>query len=222
VTPAWILDSLGAAMVVIAEVSVAQLITARARASRDASIAVSQLLTGIAVTGILVPGLHTLPNIVWAAVFAVLTAWLAWRQWRENRGRADAAVARGHYAPHLVHAAAAVYLFAALAAPAAAGSGTGGMSGMAWGATSGLPTLRVPTLAMVFALLLIAATVHDLNRQAAADGYFQVAGRRPAAAGAALAVAEPAAERLLLSPGVAKGCQVTISVIMAFTLILLI
>ena len=230
-TPAWTLGIFAAMMVLVAEVSAGQLMIARAwtrRGGADAGIAVFRLLTGIAMAGILVPGLSILPNAVWEAAFAVVTAWFAWCLWRENRGRGAAAVAHGPYAPHLVQSAAMLYMFAALAGPSAAGSsGTGGMSGMEWGSSGGLPTLHAPTLALIFALLLIALTIHDLNRQADADGYFQVAGRPPGPAGTALAAAAagPAAstaERLLLSPAVVKGCQVAISVTMAFVLIIMI
>ena len=230
-TPAWILGIFAAMMVLVAEVSAGQLVLARAwtrRGGAGAGIAVFRLLTGIAMAGILVPGLSILPNAVWEAAFAVFTAWFAWCLWRENRGRGAAAVAHGPYAPHLVQSAAMLYMFAALTGPSATGSsGTGGMSGMEWGSSGGLPTLHAPTLALIFALLLIALTIHDLNRQADTDGYFQVAGRRPGPAGTALAAAAagPAAytaERLLLSPAVVKGCQVAISVTMAFVLIIMI
>jgi nitrite reductase/ring-hydroxylating ferredoxin subunit len=161
---------------------------------------------GIAMAGILVPGLSALPNAAWDVVFAVMTAWFAWRLWRESRGRGAVGAARGRYAPHLIQSAAMVYLFAALAAPSAAGSGTpmpgmGGMPGMAGGSPGGLPTLRASTLALIFALLLIAFTVLDLDRRA----------------GAAYT-----AGRLVLSPAVVKGCQVAIGVTMAFILIIMI
>jgi hypothetical protein len=209
-------------MILVAEVSAGQLLIARAwtrRVGVGAGIAVSQVLTGIAMAGILVPGLSTLPNAAWEVVFAVMAAWFAWCLWRERRGRA-AAVARGHYAPHLVYSAAMLYLFAALAGPSAAGSGisvsgTGGMSGMEGGSSGGMPTLHASTLALIFALLLIACTVHDLDRPAGVDGYFHVVGRRSLPAGST-------AERLLLSPAVVKGCQVTIGVTMAFILIIMI
>jgi hypothetical protein len=226
-TPAWILETFAAMMVLVAEVSAGQVVIARAwtRRGAGAGIAVSQLLMGIAMTGILVSGLSILPNAVWEVVFAVMTAWFAWCLWRENRGRAAASVAHGHYAPHLVHSAAMLYLFAAMAGPSAAGPG--GMSGMAWGSARGMPTLHAPVLALIFALLLIAFTVHDLDRQAGVDGYYHAVGRPLVPAGSALAAAaaEPvayAAERLLLSPAVVKGCQVTIGVTMAFILIILI
>jgi Domain of unknown function (DUF5134) len=230
-TPAWILGIFAAMMVLVAEVSAGQLVIAQAWARRGgagAGTAVFRLLTGIAMAGILVPGLSILPNAVWEAAFAVVTTWFAWCLWRENRGRGAPAVAHGPYVPHLVQSAAMLYMFAALAGPPTAGSsGTGGMSGMEWRSSGGLPALHAPTLALIFALLLIALTIHDLNRQADADGYFQVAGRRPIPAGTALApaAAGPAAytaQRLLLSPAVVKGCQVAISVTMAFVLIIMI
>jgi hypothetical protein len=219
-TPAWILGIFAAVMLLVAEVSASQLVIARAwtrRGGTNADIAVSQLLMGIAMTGILVPGLSILPNAAWEVIFAVMTAWFAWCLRRESQGRGAAAVAGGHYAPHLVHSAAMLYIFAALAGPS--GSGTGGMSGMSGmaGGSSG----GIPALALIFALLLIAVTIHDLDRPAGADGYFRVVGRRSVPAGSALPAAYTA-ERLLLSPAVAKACQVTIGVTMAFTLIVVI
>ena len=211
-TPAWILEAFAALMVLVAEVSAGQAVIARAwtrRGGAGAGIAVSQLLMGIAMTGILVSGLSILPNAVWEVVFAVMTAWFAWCLWRENRGRAAASVAHGHYAQHLVHSAAMLYLFAAIAGPSAAAPG--GMSGMAWGSADGMPTLHAPMLALIFALLLIAFAVHDLDRQA--ESGVAAAGAGPVAY---------TAERLLLSPAVVKGCQVTIGVTMAFILIILI
>ena len=234
-TPAGILGIFAAIMILVAEVSAGQLVVARAwtrRGGTDADIAVSYLLMGIAMAGILVPGLSTLPNAVWEVVFAVMTAWFAWCLWRESRGRGAGAVAHGHYVPHLVQSAAMLYVFAALPGLSVEGSGvsvsgTGGMSGMGGGSSGGTPTLHASTLALIFALLLIAFTVHDLDRPAGVDGYFRVVGRRSVPAGSALAAAAagPAAytaQRLLLSPAVAKGCQVAIGVTMAFILIVII
>jgi Domain of unknown function (DUF5134) len=233
-TPAGIPEIFAAIMILVAEVSAGQLVVARAwtrRGGTDADIAVSYLLMGIAMAGILVPGLSTLPNAVWEVVFAVMTAWFAWCLWRESRGRGATAVAHGHYVPYLVQSAAMLYV-AALPGLSVEGSGvsvsgTGGMSGMGGGSSGGTPTLHASTLALIFALLLIAFTVHDLDRPAGVDGYFRVVGRRsvPAGSAPAAAAAGPAAftaERLLLSPAVAKGCQVAIGVTMAFILIVII
>jgi Domain of unknown function (DUF5134) len=229
-TPTWILEILAAVMIIVAEISAGQLAAARAwtrRGGTDAGIAVSHLLMGIAMAGILVPALSVLPSAAWEAVFAVLTFWFAWCLWRESRGRGAATVARGDYPPYLVHSAAMLYVFATLG-PSGESSGMS-MAGM--GAMSGMAASGgMPTLALIFALLLIAFTVHDLDRPAGVDGYFHVVGRRYVPGGPALAVAGsgsasgavPVAERLLLSPAVVKGCQVLIGVTMAFILIVMI
>jgi hypothetical protein len=236
-TPAWILEIFAAVMLLVAEVSAGQLVTARGWTKRDiadADIAASRLLAGIAMAGILVPGLRILPDTAWAVAFAVMTAWLAWQLWRESGGRA-AAAGRGHYAPPLVQSAAMLYMFAALAPPSL--PGTGAMSGMAGYSSSGLPTLHARALALIFTLLLVAFAVHDLDRRAGVDGYLRAAARPLVPAGSALAAAGPAsgagpgtesapqagaAARLLLSPAVVKGCQVATGVSMAFTLIMMI
>jgi len=187
--PGWILDIFAAIMLLVAAVSAGQLAVARAwtRAGvRDADIAGSHLLMGIAMAGTLVASLSTLPNAAWEVIFAVMTAWFAWYLWRETRGHGVTAVASGHHAPHLVHSAAMLYMFAALAGPASGGGS--GMAGTA-GSAGGMQSLHAPTLAFVFALLLIAYTVRDLDRKAGADGYFHVVGRRFTPAGPALATA---------------------------------
>jgi len=215
-TPAWVLEIFAVIMLLVAEVSAGQLAAARAWTRRgDVGIVASRLLTGIAVAGILVPGLSILPDAAWEIVFAVITAWFSWCLWRESRGRGAAAVARGHYAPYLVHSAAVLYLFAALVSQSAASSAMGGMPGMAGGSSGG-----IPALALVFTLLLVAFTVYDLDRRAGVDGHFRVAGRPfvPAGPGPAARTAE----RLLLSPAVVKGCQVATGVTLAFTLIIMI
>jgi hypothetical protein len=190
--PGWILDIFAAIMLLVAAVSAGQLVVARAwtrHGASDADIAGSHLLMGVAMAGMLVAGLSTLPNAAWEAIFAAMTAWFAWSLWREARGRGAGALARGHHAPHLVHSAAMFYAFAALAGPAS--SGGSGMAGMAGGSSSGMQTLKLPTLALVFVLALVAYTVRDLDRRACADGYFHVVGRRFAPAGPALATAGP-------------------------------
>jgi uncharacterized protein DUF5134 len=224
--PTSVLAIFAAVMLLVAEVSAGQLVIGSAGARldiADVGIAGSRLLGGIALAGILVPGLSVLPHAAWTAVFAVMTAWFAWCLWRENRRHGAAALARGRYAPHLVHSAAMLYLFAALAGPALEGStpmpSMPGMPGMAGGTPGGTPTLHAPTLALILSLLLIAFTVHDLDQRAGVDGNFQAAARPPAPAGSALTAA---ATRLLLSPAVSKGCQVATGITVVFILIIMI
>jgi hypothetical protein len=188
--PSWLLDVFAAAMLLVAAVSAAQLAVGYPSrwAHVDADITVSHLLMGIAMAGMLVASLQTLPNVAWEVIFAIMTAWFAWSAWKHAQGRGPGTLAGGHYAPHLVHSAAMLYMFLALAAPAAGGgSGMSGMGGM--GGSGGMQTLRLPVLAFVFVLLLAGYTVRDLDRWAGSDGYFHVLRHGPAPAGPALATA---------------------------------
>jgi opacity protein-like surface antigen len=186
-TPSWILDILAGVMLLVAATSAGRLVVARswAGSAREADIDVAHLLMGIAMAGMLVAGLTTLPNGVWDGVFAVLTAWFGWRVYRESRGEGVRVLADGHRMPHLVHSAAMLYMFAALNAPAATGGG-GGMSGMGASGAS-MPTLSVPVVAFIFALWLSVYVVLDLDRLSgpghAHGSYFAVPALVGAAAG---------------------------------------
>ena len=68
-----------------------------------------------------------------------------------------------------------LYMFLALAAPASGGSGMGGMGG-----GSAMQTLKYPTLAFVFALILVGYTIWDID---------QLSGKRYSRVGASLSLA---------------------------------
>jgi Domain of unknown function (DUF5134) len=164
-TPSWILDLLAGVMLLVAAASASRLVATRpwAGSAGDADIDVAHLLMGIAMAGMLVASLTTLPNGVWDAIFAVLTAWFGWRVYRESRGQGARVLADGHHMPHLVHSAAMLYMFVALTAPAAAGGGAG-MSGMGGSSGLAMQTLNAPVVAFIFILWLGAYVVLDLDR----------------------------------------------------------
>ena len=211
-TPAWILDIFAAIMLVVAAVSAARLVAARpwqpGAIITDTDI--SHLLMGIAMAGMLASSLTTLPNGAWAVVFGVLTAWFGYRVVRDYRASGARALAVGHCAPHLVHSAAMVYMFAAQAAPAAGG----GMAGMG-GTSGGMSTLSYPTLAFLFALILVGYTIWDLD---------QLSGLRRGLAPAVAGVGRSwgVATVTLNSPGTVVGCRIAMGVTMALTLLLVI
>ncbi len=173
-TPALILDILAALMLVVAAVSAARLglATPWRKGAVVTDTDVSHLFMGIAMAGMLVSGLTTLPHGAWEVIFALLTVWFGSRVIRDARSNGVRALAGGHCAPHLVHSAAMLYMFLALAAPVSDGSGTGGMGG-----GTAMQTLKYPTLALVFALILIGYTIWDLD---------QLSGKRYSRAGASL------------------------------------
>jgi hypothetical protein len=219
--PDWLLEILAVIALAVAAMSAGHLAVTRAwihRGAVDADIALFQLLLGIAMAGLLVAGLRTLPNAAWDVIFAVATAWFDWRLWRESRGH-GAAAARGQYALSLLYSAAMLYMFTALAKPSSSASvmpGMTGMPGMVSGSSSG-PSLRAPTLALVLTVVLVAFTVRDVDRPASADGYFH---------GGPTLVEAPAGSAagprtVVLAPAAAKGRRVTLGVIMAFMLIIM-
>jgi Domain of unknown function (DUF5134) len=188
--PTWILDIFAAIMLVVAAVSAARLAAARpwqhgARRAALADIDVAHLLMAIAMAGMLVASLQTLPNGAWSVIFAVITVWFGYRVARDAQVSGVRALAGGHCAPHLIHAAAMLYMFMAFTAPATHGSG--GMGDMSGGMT-GMGTLQLPFLAFLFALLLIGYSIWDLDRLSGpgASGHYSLAAARTAPPGLVL------------------------------------
>jgi hypothetical protein len=178
-TPAWILDLLAALMLVVAAVSAVRLVVARPW--RPGSVIIdtdiAHLLMGIAMAGVLASSLSTLPNVAWEIIFGVMIAWFAFRVVLDARANGVRALAGGHCAPHLVHSGAMLYMFVGMTSSSGA---MAGMPGMSAGSSSML-MLSDPTLAFVFALVLIGYSIWDLD---------QLSGRRYSLASARVPLAE--------------------------------
>jgi hypothetical protein len=252
-TPSWILDVVAAITLAVAAVSAARIVAARPW-RRDGTVIdtdVSHLLMGIAMAGVLAPGLATLPDAGWEIVFAMLTAWFAIRFLRDARADGARALAGRHTAPHLVHSAAMLYMFLAIANNPM--SGTPGMAAMA-GTT--MSTLQYPALAFAFALALAGYGIWDLDqlsgrRYSAASTGLSLVGvplagvpasavletggletggletgglETPPAAAAVVpaAAAAAAASPVLRSPAVTVGCRIVMGVSMVLMLLIMI
>jgi hypothetical protein len=166
--PSWIFDLLAAFMLVVAAVSAARLVAAQPwrHGSVIIDTDIAHLLMAIAMANVLTPGLSTVPNAGWEAIFGVMIVWFAFRVVRDARASGVRALAGGHCAPHLVHSGAMLYMFLGMtpAAGAMAGmAGMAGMPGMSAGSSSML-MLSDPTLALVFALVLIGYSIWDLDQ----------------------------------------------------------
>jgi hypothetical protein len=159
-TPAWIFDLLAALMLVVAAVSASRLVVAKPW--RPGSVIVdtdiAHLLMAIAMAGVLASGLSTLPDVAWEVIFGVMIVWYAFRVMLDVQANGMRALAGGHCAPHLVHSGAMLYMFLAMTS---AGSARG-MDGMSGGSSSLM--LRYPTLAFVFALILIGYSIWDVDQ----------------------------------------------------------
>jgi len=196
-TPGWILDIFAAIMLAVAAISAARL--AAERPWQPGSVVtdtdIAHLLMAIAMAGMLVPSLSTLPAAVWEVIFGVTAAWVGYRVIRDARANGVRALAGGHCAPHLVHSAAMLYMFLALVAPGGRGQG---MSGVGGSPVPGMQSVELPTVAFAFALILAGYTMWDLDQISSRTRRFAMPGF--AVPGAALAgvpasggVAEPAA-----------------------------
>jgi Domain of unknown function (DUF5134) len=211
--PTWILDIFAAIMLAVAAVSAARLVAARPwqQGTRVAlaDIDIAHLLMAIAMAGMLVTSLQTLPNGAWSVIFAVMTAWFGYRVIRDAQVSGVRALAGGHCAPHLIHAVAMLYMFMAFTAPATHGSA--GMGGMA-GGMSGMGTLQLPFLAFVFALLLIGYSIWDLDQLSGpgASGHYSLAVVRTVPTGPVLvaATAGPGAAAVSTSVSGSPGLAV--------------
>jgi hypothetical protein len=218
----WLLEPLALLMLVVAVASTARitalLAAGRSRRAGVRSTAViddaALALMAVATAGMLAPGLRTLPDTAWQAVFAVLTTWFAVRSVRAARARSAGALAAPNCAPHLVHCAAMLYMFLALpAAPGAGRVGPGGsqaggtaMAGMAGPAAPGHSVL-FHVLAVLGALVVVGYCARDVGHLSA---------RRYSLTGAA-----PVTGALLLSQASRVGCRAVMGVTMAVMLVIM-
>jgi hypothetical protein len=224
-TPAWILDAAAAVMLAVAAVSAGRLALARPRrpGSVITEVDMAHLLMAIAMAGMLASSLRTLPDVLWEVTFGLLTALFAFRVAQDMRAAGLRALGGGCCAPHLVHSASMLSMSAAIG-PAA------GMAGM--GAGSGMMTPGHPTMAFLFALILIGYGIWDLDQLS--GGRYRLAGQRLTLAHAGLirtpadpdvtpAIARAAGGpfgRILLSPAAAVGGRIAMGVAMAFLLLI--
>ncbi|HEY1705258.1 MAG TPA: DUF5134 domain-containing protein [Trebonia sp.] len=218
-TPAWLLDIVAAIMLAVSAVSAARLIAARAwrAGSSLTDVDIAHLLMGIAMAGMLVSGLTTLPAIAWEIIFGLLTAWFVYRVAAETRSYGiRRSLSDGHCAPHLAHSAAMLYMFLAITAPA-----SGGMGGMGGAGGTGMPTLEYPTLALIFALVLSGYSVWDIDRLSGSSP--EAVEEADAGGGRVPAHPDiPSAASVLLSRGTATSCRIAMGVAMTFMLIIMI
>jgi Domain of unknown function (DUF5134) len=133
-SPGWLAGILAAVVLVVAAFSAARLIAARGRRRRgEADADGMHVLMGVAMAGMFVPRLATLPDAAWGAVFGVGAVWFAGRAWRDRGGR-DPLAGRwcAYPVPHLIDCVAMVYVLWAVPVLAAGGqpASGGGMGAM--------------------------------------------------------------------------------------------
>ncbi len=238
--PAWLADSFAAVMLLTALYCAGRLVVTRTRrrpTEQDADLV--HVLMGVAMAGMLVPaGLLPGPGqpdgAVWAGawglVFGVQTVWFAGRIALSYRATGRLRPAARHHLPHLIMCGTMVYMLASVARPV----GLPG-PGVAGSDTSG-PSLHFPLLALILALFMVGYVMWTADRLPAlarvrawrpglATPAAATPGPGPAPAGPGPAPAGTAfAARSIpgppLSPRLAACCDIVMSLVMAYMLII--
>ena len=213
--PVWLTAIFAAASLAVAVYCAGRLIASR-RWHRPTELDTdgAHVIMGVAMAGMLVSGLRTLPSAIWEVVFAAAAAWFGYRMLQARRGGQPSPWRSSHPLPHLVECAAMVFMFLIL--PAAAGAATSGMSTAMTTTESRFSFLTLPLAVYLF-------------------GYVVWLGDRVTLHAPALAIAAPAgdtrpaigsgsgfvATQTYLAPRCAAICKITMGITMGYMLILM-
>src|SRR5690242_3486389 len=110
--PAWLTAIFAAASLAVAVYCAGRLVVAR-RGHRPTELDTdgAHVIMGVAMAGMLVSGLRTLPSAIWEVVFAVAAVWFGYRMVQGRRGAPSSPWRSSHPLPHLVECAAMVLMF---------------------------------------------------------------------------------------------------------------
>ena len=119
-SPAWLTAIFAAASLAVAVYCAGRLVVAR-RGHRPTELDTdgAHVIMGVAMAGMLVSGLRTLPSAIWEVVFAAAAVWFGYRMLQARRGAQSSPWRSSHPLPHLVECAAMVFMFLILPASAA-------------------------------------------------------------------------------------------------------
>ena len=149
--PSWLTDIFAALMLTVAVYCASRLVVARRwRRPTEVDTDGAHVVMGVAMAGMLVTGLRSLPTGMWEGVFAVGACWFGWRLVQGRRRTARSPWRCLHPVPHLVECAAMLFMLGALPASLAVRSAAAGMSRMSVPATES----RFSFLALVLALFM--------------------------------------------------------------------
>jgi hypothetical protein len=199
--PVWLTVIFAALMLTVAVYCAGRLVAARWwRRPTELDSDGAHVFMGVAMAGMLVTGLRTLPTGLWEAVFAAGAIWFGTGL---VKTRAVANIARSpwrclHPAPHLVECVAMLYMFLALPATVAVKSTMGAMPGS-----------RFSFLALGLALFMFGyvAWVSDRTPALARSAQSGCAGTPPG--------------RAYLAPRCAALCKIAMGTTMGYMLILM-
>jgi Domain of unknown function (DUF5134) len=194
--PAWLTAIFAAASLAVAIYCAGRLVVAR-RAHRPTELDTdgAHVIMGVAMAGMLVSGLRTLPSAIWEVIFAAAAVWFGCRMLQRRRGAQPSPWRSSHPLPHLVECAAMVFMFLILPASATAGAATSGMSMTMTATESTFSFLTLPLALYLF-------------------GYVVWLGDR-------VSSPSPESARPYLGPHCAAICKITMGITMGYMLILM-
>jgi hypothetical protein len=213
--PAWLTAIFAAASLAVAVYCTSRLAVAR-RWHRPTELDTdgAHVVMGVAMAGMLVSGLRTLPSAIWEVVFAAGAAWFGYRMLQGRRGAQPSPWRSSHPLPHLVECAAMVFMFLILPGSAAA-------RGMTMTATES----RFSFLTLPLALFLFGYVVWLGDRVTVRAPALAIAAptgdTRPAIGSGSGSGSGFAATQSYLAPRCAAICKITMGITMGYMLILM-
>ena len=215
--PTWLTAIFAAASLAVAIYCAARLVAAR-RWHRPTEVDTdgAHVIMGVAMAGMLVSGLRTLPSAIWEVVFAAAAVWFGYRMLQARRGAQPSPWRSSHPLPHLVECAAMVFMFLILPASAAVEATSGGMTTAMTATESRFSFLTLP-----LALYLLGYVVWLGDRVTLHAPALALA--TPAGSGPGYGSGSPAPEpaRPSLAPRCAAICKITMGITMGYMLILM-
>lgn len=213
--PAWLTAIFAAASLAVAVYCAGRLVVAR-RGHRPTELDTdsAHVIMGVAMAGMLVSGLRTLPSAIWEVVFAAAAAWFGYRTLQARRGAQPSPWRSSHPLPHLVECAAMVFMFLIL--PAAAGAATSSVSMTMTATESRFSFLTLPLAVYLFGYVVWLGDRVTLHVPALAIAA-PAGDTRPAiGSGSGFAAAQS-----YLAPRCAAICKITMGITMGYMLILM-
>ena len=216
--PAWLTAIFAAASLAVAVYCAGRLVVAgHGHRPTELDTDGAHVVMGVAMAGMLVSGLRTLPSAIWEVVFAAAAVWFGYRMLQARRGAQSSPWCSSHPLPHLVECAAMVFMFLIL--PAAAGAATSSVSMTMTATESRFSFLTLPLAVYLFGYVVWLGDRVTLHAPALALATAPAsAGPRPGY-GSGSSGPEPA--HPYLAPRCAAICKITMGITMGYMLILM-
>jgi len=216
--PAWLTAIFAAASLAVAVYCAGRLVVAR-RGHRPTELDTdgAHVIMGVAMAGMLVSGLRTLPSAIWEVVFAAAAVWFGYRMLQARRGAQSSPWRSSHPLPHLVECAAMVFMFLIL--PAAAGAATSSVSMTMTATESRFSFLTLPLAVYLFGYVVWLGDRVTLHAPALALATAPASAGPRSGYGSGSPSPEPA--HPYLAPRCAAICKITMGITMGYMLILM-